>query len=297
MKPHLLLSLFIVTIYPTISRGEKLPSGLYYSKQFDVSAIQILTDIPYGEKVGQGGRRTKLLVDLFLPPNASEDNRQPLIILIHGGGFRNGVKEKHHDWAAEYATLGYVAVCINYRLTPESLRDKSPANFITAATHATEDGMDAIRFLKLNAVQYGIDPNRIATIGMSAGGWISTLNGIDSDNFNGVPSSFPGITSQVQAAIATGVSFADDDTCKYVRDSLMRFDQTDTPILLFHAEEKDRVTTAPWSEAVYLKKLITDSGNTCELYQQPGDRHVDNMSPSGPYWGKIAPFLMRHLDL
>ncbi len=254
-------------------------------------------DIPYGEKVDQGGCRTKLLVDLFLPPNAAESERQPLVILIHGGGFRNGVKEKYHEWAIEFATYGYVSACINYRLTPESLRDKSPASFITAATHATEDGMDAIRFLKIHAARYGIDPNRIATIGASAGGWISTLNGIDYDTFSGVPNSYPGTTSKVQAAIATGVSFADNATCKLVRDTLMGFDQKDTPVLLFHAEEKDRVTTAPWSEAVYLAKLITDSGNTCELYRQPGDRHVDNMSPSGPYWDKIAPFLKKQLGL
>lgn len=297
MKSSILLTLFLSTSCLSLSGAEKLPSGPYFSKQLDGSTIQTITDVPYGEKTDQSGRRTTLRVDLFLPPNASEYNRQPLIVLIHGGGFRNGVKEKHHNWATEYATYGYAAACINYRLTPESLRDESPANFITAATHATEDGMDAIRFLKINAAQYGIDPNRIATIGMSAGGWISTLNGIDFDTFNGVPSSFPGITSQVQAAIATGVSFADDATCEYVRDSLMHFDRTDTPILLFHAEEQDRVTTAPWSEAVHLAKLISDSGNECEIYQQPGDRHVDNMSPSGPYWSRIASFLETHLGL
>lgn len=289
--------LFLIGFASLPARAEKPPSDPYFSKQFDESVIEKLTGIPYGEKANQAGRQTKLLVDLFLPPHASESKRQPLIVLIHGGGFCNGAKEKHHDWALEYAAYGFAAACINYRLTPEKVRDASPANFITAATHATEDGMDAIRFLKINAARYGIDPNRIATIGMSAGGWISTLNGTDYDTFNGVPSSYPGITSQVQAAIATGVSFADNATCKQVRDSLMHFDQTDTPILLFHAEKRDRVTTAPWSEAVHLAKLIKKSGNHCELYKQPNDTHVDNMSPSGPYWDRIASFLKEHLNL
>lgn len=256
MKPFILITLSLVAFCPSSTWAAKLPSAPYFSKQFEESAIHVFSDISYGEKADQAGRQTKLLVDLFLPPNATENHRQPLIILIHGGGFRNGVKEKHHDWATEYATYGYAVACISYRLTPESMRDESPANFITAATHATEDGMDAIRFLKINAAQYGIDPDRITTIGMSAGGWISSLNGIDSDTFNGVPSSYPGITSRIQAAIATGVSFADNDTCKYFRDSLMHFEKTDTPILLFHAEKKDRVTTANWKDAEYLAERI-----------------------------------------
>ncbi len=271
--------------------------GRFFTQQFESSEIQIIENVPYGQKLNQGGELSSLLVDLFLPPNASKESKLPLIVVIHGGGFRNGTKEKNRDWAIEYATFGFVTACINYRLTPEVMRDKSPGNFITAATHATEDGMDAIRFLKQNASQYGFDPQRIATIGMSAGGWISALNAIEYDQFNHAKNFYPGTSSKIQAAIATGVSFADNATCKIVRDSLMHFDKEDTPVLLFYAEDKDRVTSAPWSEAVYLNRLINDSGNNSLLYKQPGNTHVDNMNPSGGYWDKIYPLLAKYLKL
>jgi acetyl esterase/lipase len=251
ISTQLIFTMLLVPLASLSARSER-----FFNKQFEASEINIISDLSYGEKVNQAGVLTPLLVDLFLPPDAKEQEQEklPLIMVIHGGGFRNGNKEQFQDWAIEYATFGYAAACINYRLTPEEMRDKSPGNFITAATHATEDGMDAIRFLKQNASTYGFNPERIATIGMSAGGWISALNAIDYDHFNGAKNFYPGTSSKVQAAIATGVSFADNATCKIFRDSLMHFDKEDTPMLLFHAEDNDRVTSAPWSEAVYLNK-------------------------------------------
>jgi hypothetical protein len=274
ISTQLIFTMLLVPLASLSARSER-----FFNKQFEAYEINIISDLSYGEKVNQAGVLTPLLVDLFLPPDAKEQEQEklPLIMVIHGGGFRNGNKEQFQDWAIEYATFGYAAACINYRLTPEEMRDKSPGNFITAATHATEDGMDAI--------------------GMSAGGWISALNAIDYDHFNGAKNFYPGTSSKVQAAIATGVSFADNATCKIFRDSLMHFDKEDTPMLLFHAEDNDRVTSAPWSEAVYLNKLINVSGNTSLLYKQPGNTHVDNMSPSGDYWDKIAPFLAKFLRL
>lgn len=288
LRRTVLFSLLLATV---------LEAQPYLSQQFSKEEIEIHENLQYGEKQDQGGRTTPLLVDIFQPPSATKEAPQPLIIIIHGGGFFTGTKEKRREWAYDYAMHGYVAACINYRLSPKELRDASPEGFVTAATHATEDGMDAIRYLKITAARFGIDPNRIATLGESAGGWISGFNALEFDTFKNTINHYPGTSSRVQAAIATGVSYADDTLHKKMRDELIGFDSDDTPMILFHAEAVDRVTTAPWSEAVHLQKLIRNSGNTCELYKQPGNKHVDDMSPSGPYWHRIAPFLKTHLNL
>ncbi len=63
---------------------------------------------------------------------------------------RSGEREMVYAGAPNSSSsLGYVSVCINYRLVPAEVRNESPENFITAATHATEDGMDALLLNKL----------------------------------------------------------------------------------------------------------------------------------------------------
>lgn len=269
--------------------------NLVGTRQEQAAKVETSFDVVYAQKVGLDGLIQNLSLDVFQSQHVLTDSKRPLIIIIHGGGFINGNKEQHHKWAVEYARIGYTVACINYRLTPKEIRNETAENFVTAATHAIEDGMDAIRFLKKESDRFGIDRTRIATIGMSAGGWISTINAIEYDTFNNTKSSYPHQSSKVKVAIASGVSLANDQTCKSIRDKLLSFDETDSPVLLFHAENIDNVTTAPWSEALELKARITNSGNDCELYPQPGNKHTDDMSPSGPHWKKIKTFLGKHL--
>ncbi len=294
MRFDVRIALFLGCLFAAICVGE---DRVYFEPQHREEELQLHVDVSYGQKVAQAGRGTTLLIYIFQPPSATAESPKALVVLIHGGGFQGGTKEKHHDWAREHASHGFVAACISYRLTTRGLRDSPPENFIEAATHATEDGMGAIRFLKKNATKYGIDPQRTVTIGMSAGGWISGFNAIDYDSFNHTKNSYPGVSSKVHAAIPMGVSYANGPIHRSMRDELMHFDADDTPVLLFHAEGTDKVTTAPWSEAVHLQRLIQNSGNVAELHPQPGDRHVDDMSPSGPHWVHISRFLKTHLSL
>ena len=122
-------------------------------------------DVEYG----RAGDRA-LLLDLILPKAASEQPR-PVIAWIHGGGWRNGDK---NSGAARLAPLlaggEYVGVSIGYRISGEATW---PAQI--------HDCKAAIRWLRANATQYNIDPNRIGVWGSSAGGHLVSLLGASGD--------------------------------------------------------------------------------------------------------------------
>ena len=54
--------------------------------------IDSLIDIPYGEAINLKGEKEKLLLNLFMPPSVDTVTNRPLVIFIHGGGFRNNNK-------------------------------------------------------------------------------------------------------------------------------------------------------------------------------------------------------------
>lgn len=112
----------------------------------------------------------KLLLDAFYPKKKLRKAR-PAILIIHGGGWRTGNRQQHIPLAQHLAALGYVCFTPEYRLSTEALY---PA--------AVYDLKAALRWMRANAKKYKIDTNRIATIGFSAGGQLSTLLGTTGDN-------------------------------------------------------------------------------------------------------------------
>ncbi|MBC8354964.1 MAG: SMP-30/gluconolactonase/LRE family protein [Planctomycetes bacterium] len=104
----------------------------------------------------------KLLADVFQP--ASSAGPLPAIVVVHGGGWLNGDKSKFRALAIELAKRGYVTAAIEYRLGGEA---KFPAGI--------QDCNAAVRFLRTNAKQFNLDPQRIGAVGGSAGGHLAGL--------------------------------------------------------------------------------------------------------------------------
>jgi len=120
-------------------------------------------DVPYGTAGGQS-----LLMDVYTQPG---NGQRPAIVLIHPGGFVGGDKSDADisKVASFYAQHGYVVFNINYR----SARDGFPY------PAQVQDVMQAVRFVRTNASQYGIDPSRIATFGASAGATLAVSVGLE----------------------------------------------------------------------------------------------------------------------
>ena len=100
----------------------------------------------------------------------STDGKRPVVLCIHGGGFRAGNRDRHDPLCVELAGRGYVAVTASYRLAPEH---RYPA--------AVHDVKAAVRWLRANADRYGIDESRIGALGDSAGGHLALYLGLTGD--------------------------------------------------------------------------------------------------------------------
>ncbi|MDH3651466.1 MAG: alpha/beta hydrolase fold domain-containing protein, partial [Saprospiraceae bacterium] len=110
------------------------------------------------------GPHSRNVMDIWLAPS---DEPTPLLINIHGGGFRGGDKGKiSSDLINRMNREGISVASINYRLTEGGLFDGGE-NMYPAPMH---DGARAIQFLRYNAAQYNLDKTRFAATGGSAGG-------------------------------------------------------------------------------------------------------------------------------
>lgn len=143
-------------------------------------------DIPYGSISA-----TQKL-DIYYPNEASS-NPYPVIVAIHGGAFKMGNKSGG-DLASmiQGVNHGYAVVTVDYRLSDEAV---FPA--------AISDVKAAIRFIKANAQQYNLDPDKIATWGDSAGGNLAALAGTSGDDasLNGDNSENLNVSSAVNAVV------------------------------------------------------------------------------------------------
>ena len=114
-----------------------------------------------------------LRMDIYEPLDRPE-NSHPLILLIHGGAFYNGDKQDitYEKWCRHFASLGYVAVSLNYRMG-FLLPYKDAID--CAGYRATQDANAALRYLMHHADFYRINPDLVFTWGSSAGA-ITALN-------------------------------------------------------------------------------------------------------------------------
>src|SRR5215813_14528253 len=151
------------------------------------SDLSVDKDIVFGK-----GGDMDLLLDVYHPPQGVTPKRMGIIHLF-GGGFFTGNKNAGYivNDVRALGRLGYTNISANYRLTSQGLW---PAQI--------HDTKAAIRWVRANAAKIGIDADKIAIAGYSAGGMLSLLaagtNGVAEFEGNGGNS---GVSSNVQAGI------------------------------------------------------------------------------------------------
>lgn len=137
--------------------------------------VIVKTNIIYGSAYNDGTKKTESLqLDAYQLAKGDQTGR-PVIILVHGGGFGGGTKgysawqgNFYPDLATAFADAGYVAFSIDYRLWPNC-----PTNrFIEELDYTSEDVIMALKWIKANYANYGIDTTKVILGGDSAGGGI-----------------------------------------------------------------------------------------------------------------------------
>lgn len=132
-------------------------------------------------------------LDLYQAESHSNEKRIPAVVIIHGGGWRSGDKYREREYVSgtTLAKAGYLAVSINYELKAGK---RWPNNL--------QDCKNAVRWLRKNADELGVDPDRIGVMGGSAGGHLALMVAY-TPNHPKLSSNdlYPGISDHVSACV------------------------------------------------------------------------------------------------
>lgn len=113
-------------------------------------------DLPYAEPKSE-----RQALDVYAPAQGKE---HPVVLWIHGGGWRAGNKTGVQKKPEAFVEKGFVFVSTNYRFVPN-----------VTVQEMTGDIAKAIRWAHDHAKEYGGDPNRIFVMGHSAGAHLAAL--------------------------------------------------------------------------------------------------------------------------
>lgn len=141
------------------------------------------SDLVYASVQGRS-----LLLDVYAPATKPAEP-VPVVVWVHGGGWRGGSKDGVNRSLPILAT-GYGLVSVGYRLSGEAV---FPA--------AIADVKAAVRWVRANAARYGFDPARLGAWGSSAGGHLVALLGTahDMEAWDAVHEENAGISSRPDA--------------------------------------------------------------------------------------------------
>ena len=166
----------------SMSSAHGQPADLRQHYSTDGATLEF--DVPYARV-----EQTVLALDLFLP--RAGEAPCPVIVFIHGGAWMTG---QRFDIPREIIALtshGYAVATVDYRL---SRYDRFPAN--------VHDVKASVRFLRGNARKYGLDPDRIALVGLAAGGHLAILAGNACGDLEGTIGDHTDVSSVPQAIVS-----------------------------------------------------------------------------------------------
>jgi hypothetical protein len=248
------------------------------------TAQRVITRSEVDVKYGPHDRN---VMDVWLADSAKPT---PVLVSIHGGGFRGGNKGIDQNLLHAALQAGISVVAITYRLTDEAI---APAQFLDAAR--------AIQFIRHHAKKWNFDPTRIAATGGSAGAGISLWLGFHDDLadpnnddpvlrestrlsgmavYNGQTSYDPRVIREL---------FPDTDTYRHSALSMLfaiDFDQLDTL-----PEEKYRL----FEQVSALPHVSKDDVPVLLLYASEMDTEITNQS-IGIHHPRFATALKERMD-
>jgi len=114
----------------------------------------------------------KLYLHVVTPAGHKPADKRPAIVFFFGGGWVGGSPGQFEEHCRYLASRGMVAMAADYRV--KTRHDTTPRECV-------QDGKSAVRWIRANAARLGIDPDRIAAGGGSAGGHVAAATGTLAD--------------------------------------------------------------------------------------------------------------------
>jgi arylformamidase len=226
--------------------------------------------IPYAEP-----RNERQMLDVYAPAKGKD---LPVVVWIHGGGWRRGDKADVHNKPQAFADKGLVLVSINYRFVPS-----------VTVNQIAGDVAKAIRWTHDHARDHGGDPNAIIVMGHSAGAQLAALvctddrylkaEGLSLSNIKGcVP--VDGDTYDVRLQIKTveekraksyRMTFGDEESQKELSAvTHVAKGKKIPPFLILHVAEHPETK----AQSERLVKAIQEAGISAKAYPAEGKNHT-----------------------
>lgn len=266
-----LLILLLLAPLSTLRAAEDLPeppTNWKYPPEIAEARVEVY------RRVGD----VKLNARIFEPKGHKAGDRRPAVVFFFGGGWQSGTPGQFLPQSLHLAQRGMVAVLVDYRV--KSRRGVLPQDCL-------RDAKAAIRWVRSNAARLGIDPDRIAAGGGSAGGHLAAAVAL----VPGFEDEKPAISSMPNALVLFNPALVlakvenqpdllpadkaaelskrtkgrpqEISPYHFIRSSL-------PPSIIFHGTKDE---TVPFSTAVAFQKAMTDAGNRCDLKAYEGQSH------------------------
>ena len=232
-------------------------------------------------------RQEKL--DLYLPHGPERKDR-PAVVFIHGGGFTGGDKAEYRSSSvsADLARAGYVVVSCNYVLGAKSKEGVWPRNIA--------DCREAVRWVRAHAKELGVNADKIAVAGGSAGGYLALMVGLSDDKTGPGGDPQAAVSAKVSAVIdmygvvnfskhgkgdVPGVGAAEQ--AAYLPEQ--QCDPKDPPVLILHG---DADTTVDLQQSKDLAAALTKAKLDHEFIVVKGAPHTFDLHPKGTAWTRTT---------
>jgi len=221
----------------------------------------------------------KLQMYVYFPEGHRAADKRPAIVFFFGGGWRSGSPRQFEAQCKYLASRGMVALAADYRVL---------SRHGTKAVRCVEDGKSAIRWVRANADRLGIDPDRIAAGGGSAGGHVAactaTIAGLDEPNEDAsicsVPNALVLFNPALVLAPVAGVHPFRPDRSAEMADRIGADPLTISPYhhvrrgvpptIIFHGTAD---TTVPFRTSQWFARAMEEAGNECTLVAFDGAEH------------------------
>ena len=221
----------------------------------------------------------KLNMYIYYPEGHQPAGKRPAIVFFFGGGWRGGTPRQFARQSEYFASRGMVAMAADYRVS---------SRHGVKIAQCVEDAKSAIRWVRANAARLGVDPDRIAAGGGSAGGHLAaatgTLPGLEAAGEDTSISSRPNAMvlfnpatlmapakegpqylplHHAQRRERAGAEPEELSPCHHVRKGA-------PPAIIFHGKAD---TTVPYNTAELFARKMKEMGNRCELVGYEGAKH------------------------
>lgn len=227
------------------------------------------------KKIGE----VELPIHIFEPANHRPGDRRPAIVFFFGGGWRGGSPAQFQHQCEYLASRGMVAMTAEYRVL---------SRHGVKAVSCFRDAKSAMRWVRKNAERLGVDPDRLAAGGGSAGGHLAGALGTIRDfdeagedtSISAVPNALVLFNPALVLAPVEGHGEKEWDRLGSLEERMgvkperlspyHHVREGRPPTIIFHGRDD---TTVPYLTSELFAEKMKEKGNRCELVGYPGQTH------------------------